>query len=147
MSEAKAFAAGYKAAIDILEDALKVVPADNPGREGIVRAIIMLEIGAVPFVANLFESWQLSQNPDFQESLAQMQRGEGREIDFEDGSWDERLGKDDGCLLLRPRPPIRCHRSRPQHLGRVCLMWGSSRPHPRHGPSGRPMWTVSSAAV
>ena len=82
MSEARAFAAGYKAAIDVLEDVYEHMKKKAaPGAAGVGTAIIALELGATQFVANSFEMWQLNQDPDFQESVAQMQRGEGREID------------------------------------------------------------------
>ncbi len=64
-TEARAFAAGYAAAIKML------TPIESTPGWG----ARYLEL-----VPDLFESWQLSQNEEFQESIAQMLRGEGRTI-------------------------------------------------------------------
>ena len=85
MSEAKAFAAGYAAAIKVLQ----LVKAREEGWSGCGNGRIAAEGAAFAIgelersleeVGSWFESWQLGQDPDFRESLAQMQRGEGRTI-------------------------------------------------------------------
>lgn len=87
VSEAKAFAAGYATAIRLLTapDPPRGGWCGNIGMtlESYRLAVETLE-QCVDLVPGLFESWQLAQDPDFQESLAQMQRGEGVEIDFEE---------------------------------------------------------------
>lgn len=82
-TEAKAFAAGYAAAINLLTppEAPRGAWCGSSARdiEAGRRAVEILH-QCVELVPGLFESWQLSQNADFQESLEQMKRGEGREI-------------------------------------------------------------------
>jgi hypothetical protein len=79
MNEARAYAAGYVRAIRLIQEAA----VERGGQAGYDLAVHLLErnIGELP---GHFESWKLSQDPAFQESLGQMMRGEGREITRED---------------------------------------------------------------
>lgn len=89
MNEAKAFAAGYAAALKVLKLALareegwSGCGVGRAASYGARFAIGELE-GALEEVGSWFESWQLGQNEDLQESLAQMKRGEGVELHADD---------------------------------------------------------------
>jgi len=73
VSEARAFAAGYAAAI-------KALKLKSPYSSCAIQALEQ----SLDEIPNLFEYWQLSQDPEFQESLEQMKRGEGREINLDE---------------------------------------------------------------
>lgn len=86
MSEAAAYAAGYAASLQLLRAAIAregMFPGCGNGilaAQAYSSALHELE-QHVDEVGSWFESWHLSQDPEFQESLAQMQSGEGIEVE------------------------------------------------------------------